>query len=148
MKKYSFLLLVGFLFMLIGCSQKVEIYGDLEESKIIVNEEQEIITFHTLIKNDGKNDTEPLYAKFIINDEQLANALELESEEILFSDDQNNPELFTVSKKNGFIVSLSYYYKGNIPLEQLKGAVTVVIFDENDNEVTRFTIEHVIDENA
>lgn len=146
MKKIPLFLLVSLMFLLASCSSDVHIYGDLEESKIVINEEHEAITFHTLIKNDGRRKTDPLYLKLIIDHEQLADALG--NEEIIFVDDLENPQSFTIEKRNGYFITQSYYYKEQIPLEELVDAVTVIVYDEEENEVTSFKINHVINENS
>lgn len=146
MKKYYLVLFIGLLLLLVSCSNEVKIYGDLKESKIVIDEEHEAITFHTLIKNDGGSATDPLYLKLIINHEQLANVLG--NEEIIFVNDLDEPQAFTIDKRNGYFITQSFYYNEDIPLDELVGAVTVIVFDEEENEVTRFTINHVTKQNA
>lgn len=146
MKKRYILIIVVLIFILFGCSNGEKIYVDQVESKIVINEEHEAITFYSLIKNDGGEDSRELYAKFVIDHEQLANALQ--TDEIIFSDDLGNPTPFQVEKKNGYFITLTYYYNEKIPLDELVDAVTVIVYDKDENEVARYKIGHVLTENG
>lgn len=146
MKKRNILLFIGLLFILFGCSDKATIYVDQTESKIVINEEHEAITFYALIKNSGDQATDELYAKFVIDHEQLINVLQ--TDEVIFSDDSGKPTPFTIDKNNGYFITLTYYYNEQIPLNELVDAVTVIIYDQEENEVVRTQLKHVLTENA
>lgn len=129
------------LLALIACSSEANVYGDVKESKIIVDEERKTLNFYALIKNDSQKDTGNLFAKFIIQNEDLKKALG--SGELEFSDKQDKPISFSISANSGYFITFSNYYDAQLPPDELKGAVDVVIYDENEKEVTRFTIQNV-----
>lgn len=138
---YTFFAITFLSIFLFGCGSKIEIVGNTEESKIYVSDDGDLITFYALIENKGSTTSENLFAKFEITHEQLAT--ELGQKSILFSDDGHIPSGFKISGDSAYFISEAFTYEGNIPHEELAGAVDVVIFNESNNEITRFSIEQV-----
>lgn len=143
MKKSILLLLASFV-LLTGCGPQANIIGDVESSKIIIDERRDLITFYVRIVNDGGLPSDTLYAKFEIQHEGLAQ--ELGEDVIVFVNSQQVPQSFSIQGNSGFFIGESFEYTGEIPIAELAGAVEVVIFDVEGEDVTRFLLEKVEEE--
>jgi hypothetical protein len=141
MKKLQQLLLLSLLLVIItGCGSQVTILGDLEESKIIIDEERDFITFMVHLHNAGTIPSKELYAKFEIAHDELANQI---GETIVFSNDTNTPRSFDIPKDGRYFIGETFVYEGTIDPDELVNAVTVIIFNDKEEELTRFSIEKV-----
>ncbi len=137
------LFLVGL--FLTGCGPQPEIEGDLEESYLGVDEERGMLTVYARIANHSALPSGDLYAQFEITHEGLANQIS-ENGVIVFTDSHGEPQLFRVNGHSGYFLAESFEMSSPIALEELSEAVEVVIFNEEDEEVTRYAIKRVTEE--
>ncbi|QOY34189.1 hypothetical protein AWH56_015790 [Anaerobacillus isosaccharinicus] len=141
MKSKLILVLLIILFILTACGNEPNITPNTEESKIIIDEERSLINFHVLLANDNRKRIGPLYAKFIIYDETLQDAIG--ADVIEFTDDHGNKQPFFIEGKKGYFISETFLYNAEIDREELINMVEVVISDENEMEIQQFLISTI-----
>lgn len=139
MKKTFFILII--FAILSGCGGETNIMPVTEESKLIIDEERSVITFYVLLENENRNAVGPLYAKFIIYDETLQDAIGYEV--IDFSNDYGEPQAFALDGRSTFFIAESFIYNAELDNEELVNEVEVVISDENGMELIQFLIPNV-----
>lgn len=145
-KKHQLTLSIAFsllLLLLTACSKETSLVGKLEDSKIILDEERKIVTFHAVLHNEGAKPSTPYYAKFVIEKEQLQQAIGTDS--IVFTSN-GEPFPIPISSQKDFFVSETFSYDEPLTDADLEEAVSVVIFSENDEEIVKFTISNVVKE--
>ena len=124
-----------------ACGPQLTIETDPTETKILVDETRELITFFVKMDNTSTLPSKDLFAKFHILEQDVAEALGFEI--MVFSDHRNIPQAFQIKSNSSYFIAESYNYTHTIPLEQLIGSVEVVVFNEAGDTMSEFIIEQV-----
>lgn len=128
--------------ILIGaCGNEPNIAPNNEESKVIIDEERSLINFYVLLENQNRKPVGPLYAKFIIYDETLQDAVG--AEVIDFTNEEGTKQPFYIEGNKGYFISESFLYDAELDNEELENMVEVVISDENEMELIKFFIPNI-----
>jgi hypothetical protein len=131
-----------FTFFLSACGNESQILPETDESMIIIDEERSLINFHVLLKNERRQKVGPLYAKFIIYDETLQEAIGTEAiVDFAYTNGEKQP--FYIDGNNSYFISESFVYNAEIDREELVNKVEVVISDANEMEILQFLIPNV-----
>ncbi len=125
-----------------ACGGETNITPNTDESKIIIDEERSLITFYALIENENRGKVGPLYAKFIIYDETLQDAIG-GYEVIEFTNDTGEKQPFSIDGKSAYFISESFLFNAELDNEELVNQVEVVISDENKMELVQFLIPNI-----
>lgn len=139
-RKLLFIISVSF-FVLSGCGNNANVMPNVEESKLIIDEQRSLINFYVLLENEGRKQVGPLYAKFIIYDETLREAIGAEVIDFTYGDGQKQP--IYIAGKQSYFLSENFVYNAELDDEQLVNLVEVVISDENEMEILQFLISNV-----
>ncbi|WP_096199070.1 hypothetical protein [Bacillus sp. FJAT-45350] len=141
----SWMLLIIALVTLSACGPQVTIEGDRSESKLIVDEERDFLTFYARIENTSKLPTDNLYLKFELHHPTLIE--QFGQDTVVFANEEQIPTSFTVKPNSGYFVGETFDYTGDIPLVELENVVEVVVFNDDGEDMERFVIENVEREN-
>ena len=123
-----------------ACGGETKISPNTEESKVIIDEERSLVTFYALLENENRSSIGPLYAKFIIYDETLQNAIG--DNVIDFTNEEGEKQPFAIDGKSAYFISESFVYNAELDNEELVNQVEVVISDENELELLQFLISN------
>ncbi|MDE5412653.1 hypothetical protein [Alkalihalobacterium chitinilyticum] len=129
------------LFVLASCGPQLEIQGDMEQSRIIMDEDRNLLTFYVRLENTSNLSSPNLFAKFELLNEELVEAFGQET--LVFVNESQVPEAFKIGANSGFFIGESFEVEQTFAEEELTEAVEVVIFDEAGDDITRFTITNV-----
>ncbi|WP_418199006.1 hypothetical protein [Alkalihalobacterium sp. APHAB7] len=135
------ILLFSTLFVLASCGPQLEIQGDMEQSRIILDEERNLLTFYIRLENTSNLSSPNLFAKFELLNEELVE--EFGQETLVFANESQIPEAFKIGANSGFFIGESFEVEQTFAEEVLTDAVEVVIFDEAGDDITRFPITNV-----
>ena len=128
--------------ILSSCNNETAIIGQPDQSKVILDENRHFLTIYTLFHNSGVKPTTPYYARFELKNDKLKE--KLGSETIVFMQSNGEgPEALPVGKKSDFFVSETFEYEGTLNETDLVGAIEVVIYSEDDEEISSLVISHV-----
>lgn len=142
-----FFMFLASLFIFSGCNSETSIVGKPDDSKIILDEGRNFITFHAVLHNSGEKPATPYYARFELKNDVLKSKFDLDT--IVFMDSNGkDPLTLPIGSKMDFFVSETFEYEGTLAEADLKDAVEIVIFTTSDEEITRFTITNVEKESA
>ncbi|WP_078430362.1 hypothetical protein [Alkalihalobacterium alkalinitrilicum] len=141
MQFFKIILFFSIVFVLASCGPQVEIQGDVDQSKVIIDEDRNLLTFYVRLENTSNLPSGNLFAKFELLSAELIE--ELGQETIPFVNENQIPEAFKISANSGYFIGESFEVEQIFTEETLADAVEVVIFDEDGDDVTRFSITHV-----
>ncbi|WP_209125543.1 hypothetical protein [Alkalihalobacillus sp. BA299] len=141
MQFIKIILLLLTIFIVTSCGPQVEIQGDIEKSKVIIDEDRNLLTLYVRLQNTSSLPSDNLYAKFELLSDELIK--EIGQETIVFVNDKQIPEPFNISPNSGYFIGESFEVNQTFTEEMVSGAVEVVIFDEAGDDVTRFPITNV-----
>ncbi|MFN7253126.1 MAG: hypothetical protein ACK4M9_20485 [Anaerobacillus sp.] len=135
-------IILVFTFFLSACGNESQISPNSDESVVIIDEERSLINFHVLLENENRKKVGPLYAKFIIYDETLQEAIGTESTvDFAYTNGEKQP--FYIDANKSYFISESFVYNAEIDQEELVNKVEVVISDENEMEILQFLISNI-----
>jgi hypothetical protein len=138
---FKVLMLLLIILMISACGNEPNLTPNTEESKLIIDEERSLINFYVLLKNENRKRVGPLYAKFIIYDETLQNAIGAEI--VDFTKDDGEKQPFFIESNKSYFISESFLYNAELDDEELVNMVEVVISDENEMEILQFLIPNI-----
>ncbi|MCT8140381.1 hypothetical protein H1D32_23390 [Anaerobacillus sp. CMMVII] len=133
--------LIFFALGVTACGSETKINPNSDESKLIIDEERTLVTLYVLLENENRKKAGPFYAKFIIYDETLQDAIGAEVVDFTAEDGKKQP--FFIDGSNSFFLSESFYYEAELDNEELVNMVEVVISDENEMEILQFLISNI-----
>ncbi|MFV8827418.1 hypothetical protein ACNSTQ_06335 [Alkalihalobacterium sp. APHAB7] len=113
----------------------------MEQSRIILDEERNLLTFYIRLENTSNLSSPNLFAKFELLNEELVE--EFGQETLVFANESQIPEAFKIGANSGFFIGESFEVEQTFAEEVLTDAVEVVIFDEAGDDITRFPITNV-----
>ncbi|MEB1806280.1 MAG: hypothetical protein LPK26_03060 [Bacillaceae bacterium] len=138
---FKLILLSLTLVVLASCGPQLEIQGDMEQSRIILDEERNLLTFYVRLENTSNLSSPNLFAKFELLNEELVE--EFGQETLVFVNESQIPEAFKIGANSGFFIGESFEVEQTFAEEVLSDAVEVVIFDEAGDDIIRFSITNV-----
>lgn len=141
MKKIMLTFLFLSSFLLSSCGPQVAIEGDLEESRIIIDEERQLFTIYTRVMNTSTLPSGELFLNFIVHHDELRSFLGTDT--IVIDNRDHTPMSFTVSAQSGYLISETFEYDETIQFDNLEDAIEVIVYDENGEEATRYFINQI-----
>ncbi|WP_100373485.1 hypothetical protein [Bacillus sp. FJAT-45037] len=146
MKQVSFVLvIIVSIAILTACSNQAELSIDLNETRLIVDEERDVLSIYARFVNAGSVSSEDLHAVFLIHDEELAADLNVEKE-IRFTDHEGQPDTFNLAGDGSYFIAEAYGYEGERPIDELVNSVEVILYNTSDEELARAMVERVVTE--
>ncbi|OIJ10425.1 hypothetical protein BKP37_17965 [Anaerobacillus alkalilacustris] len=127
--------------LLTACGNEPNITPNTDESRIIIDDELSTVSLYAVMKNENRNKVGPLYAKFIIYDETLQEAIGAEVIDFTLGNAQKQP--FYIDGNEEYFISESFLYDAQLDDDELINMVEVVISDENGMEIIQFLIPNV-----
>ncbi|HHY21201.1 MAG TPA: hypothetical protein GX525_04805 [Bacilli bacterium] len=137
-----FFIFLASLLIFSGCSSETSIVGKTNDSKIILDEGRNFVTFHAVLHNNGEKPATPYYAKFELKNDVLKSKIGSDTI-VLMEGNGEEPIAIPIGGKMDFFVSETFEYEGTLTETDLKDAVDIVIFSDSDEEITRFTMTNV-----
>ncbi|WP_227936855.1 hypothetical protein [Alkalihalobacillus deserti] len=139
------LILLFSLFLLVGCGPEVSIEIDPEQTRIIYDEELEMVSFYVRLENRGPLPADNLYARFVVEQPVVQNALG-GTNDFLFLDSQGHPELFRLSSDSSYFIAEAFSLEAEVTEEDLVNSIRVEIYDSSDQVIAEHTLSQVTNE--
>ncbi|KHF38836.1 hypothetical protein [Halalkalibacter okhensis] len=143
MNKYIISLFL--LLIITACGPEVLLEIDQEQTRIIHDNEIEMVSIYVRVENNGQLPANDLSARFLIDDPNVQLALGGQNE-IVFTDTEGNPEPFQLSGGSSFFIAEVFSLESDVTDEDLREAITVEILNAQGDVVAEHTINYVTTE--
>ncbi|MFC0557651.1 hypothetical protein [Halalkalibacter alkalisediminis] len=138
-------ILVLSVFLLGGCGPEVTIDIDSEQTRVIYDEELEMVSFYVRLENTGTLPANDLYARFILDHPTVQQSIGGKAD-FLFQDSEGNLEVFRISPDSSYFIAEAFSLEAEINEEDLVNTIHVEIYDSRDQILTEHTFSQVTNE--
>ncbi|GAE25319.1 hypothetical protein JCM9140_1306 [Halalkalibacter wakoensis JCM 9140] len=125
-----------------GPSVAIEV--DPEQTRIIHEEQIDMISVFVRLENNGQIPANDLTARFLIHEPTIESAVG--GSEIVFTDHEHTPEIFQVNANSSFFFAEVFSLETDVTNELLSGSFTVQIMDRQGEIIADYLIEQVTNE--
>ena len=142
---YRFFIFVFSIFLLGACGPEVSIEIDSEQTRVIYDEELEMVSFYVRLVNTGTLPAHDLYARFVINHPTVQQSVGGQTD-FLFQDSEGNLEVFKLSPDSSYFFAEAFSLEAEVTAEDLTNSIHVEIYDSKDQILTEHTFSQVTNE--
>ncbi|ARK31449.1 hypothetical protein [Halalkalibacter krulwichiae] len=139
------ILLFSLLFLLSSCGPQLLLEVDQEQTRIIFNDEIDMASLYVRLENNGQLPANELYARFILQDEQVQEAFG-GLNDFVFSDAEGTPEHFNIRPDSSYFIAEAFSLTTELNKEHLLDSISIEVYDSNDNLLVEHTINQITEE--
>jgi hypothetical protein len=143
MKKLIIFLLL--IILLTGCGPELSIQIDEEQTRIIFDEEIDMLSLYVRVLNTGQLPANDLYARFIIDEPAVQEAIG-GIEEFVFTDSNGEARLFQLKADSSYFIAEAFSLESNLKEADLLDSITVEILNSKDKLIVEHTFNQVAKE--
>ncbi|MCK0472606.1 hypothetical protein [Halalkalibacter sp. APA_J-10(15)] len=141
MKQHLFPLAIILTLLLSACGPQLSLIIDHDETKIFLNEEETRFSMYVRYENTGQLPSPELYTVFSFS-QSLQEKLD-DQPSLLFANHDGEPEWFQIDGGKSYAISSDIIEVDSISAEELENAVTVELYNADDELIADYVIETI-----